>query len=428
VSGRRPYGAGTLKPQVNADGSETWVGRYYVDKPGGGRKQKRAVIGPKRREGSKVGLTKGQAEQKFAELRAEKPALIREDELKFAAAADLMFSALVAIEPQTLDTYRRDFDSHLRKPLGDKAMVAVARQDIAAVVAAMVKGYGKRPDGYSAKTIQNVIRLASRVFNYGRDQQPAWCSTNPAEGVELPKVEEGEDVPHLNQAEVPKLLAAINPKSDFAAIDRAMWLTAIMCGLREGELIGLRWRDVKWTAQKISIRKNRTRRHGDRSPKSKASTRDIPMPDIVGGELDRLFQASSFQADDARVFGNPNTGDPISPKALGERLAAAVKRSGVETITCHGLRHTFGVQCARDGVPMRTLQQWMGHKRISTTERYARFARDQREVEMIERAFASLSHSLSHSEPNDDEPSATTVGENGAVEPTGAERPHASQN
>lgn len=397
---RRPYGAGNLSTRENADGSETWCARYYVDAPGGKRRQVRAVIGPKRKPGSKVGLTKRQAEAKLRERIASHREPDRDDDRTLGWAAATMFGALVGTEPQTVETYRRDFDTHLRKPLGDLPLQSIQRSDVEGVIASMLAGYGRRPDGYSAKTIQNVVRLASRIFNYGRRRSPAWCSTNPAEGVELPKVEDGEDVPHLTQAEVPLLLAAIDSKSEFAAIDRALYLTATMCGLRQGELIALRWRDVKWTEHKISVRLNRTRKHGDRSPKSKASRRDVPMPDAVGGELDRLYKASKFQADDARVFGNPKTGDPISVKALDERLAAAVKAAGVQPVTCHGLRHTFGTQCARAGVPMRTLQQWMGHARISTTEIYAAFAKDQREVELIENAFASLSQSVTHSEQN----------------------------
>jgi integrase len=40
----------------------------------------------------------------------------------------------------------------------------------------------------------------------------------------------------------------------------------------------------------------------------------------------------------------------------------------------HDLRHTFGTTMAAAGVPMRTLQEWMGHKHVSTTERYADYA------------------------------------------------------
>jgi integrase len=330
-----------------------------------------------------------------------------------------MFQAMVGTEPQTVDTYRREFDNHLRPKLGGKPLTKIVREDYEAIVAAMLAGYGRKPGGYSPKTIQNVLRLASRIHNYGKGRDPQWCATNAAEGVELPKVSEGEDIVHLTQAEVSKLLGAVAPErwawgdwdalSDWELLDYALYLTGTMAGLRQGELIALRRRDLKWLLSKISVRKNRTRKHGDRTPKSAASRRDVPLPDVLGVVLDALLKRSRFTHEDARVFGNPETGDPISPKAMDERLEAHAKAAGIQRVTYHGLRHTFGTQCARAGTPMRTLKEWMGHARIATTERYARFAKDQNEVAMIENAFAPLSYSLSHSEANHGQVPATTA-------------------
>ena len=53
----------------------------------------------------------------------------------------------------------------------------------------------------------------------------------------------------------------------------------------------------------------------------------------------------------------------------------------------HDLRHTFGTRTAAAGVPIRTLQEWLGHKHISTTLRYADYAPSGREGEMIAAAF-----------------------------------------
>jgi len=414
---RRPYGSGNLESHKNADGSESWYGRWYVeDLATGKRKQVRRKVGRKRRPGSTDGLTKREAEKRLAAMIAAEDAAApqRADGRTLGWAADTMFDALVATEPQTVDTYRRDFNTHLRSKLGDRPLDKLVREDYEGVVAAMLAGYGRCPNGYAPKTIQNVVRLASRIHNYGRDRSPAWCSTNPAERIELPKVERGEDVPHLSQVEVAKLLEGQEVDDEAEGIewlrlDRALWLTAVMCGLRQGELIALRRKDVKWLESKISVRLNKTRSHGDRSPKSSASRRDVPMPDPVGKVLDDLFKRSQFQADDARVFGNPETGDPIAPKAMDERLTRALKAASLRPITFHGLRHTFGTQCARAGVPMRTLKEWMGHARISTTEIYAGFAEDQAEVKMLEGAFDSLSQSLSCSEPNQQQVSATNV-------------------
>jgi hypothetical protein len=57
----------------------------------------------------------------------------------------------------------------------------------------------------------------------------------------------------------------------------------------------------------------------------------------------------------------------------------------------HDLRHTFGTRMAAAGVAMRTLQEWMGHRDIATTQRYADYAPNVREAELVARAFASPS-------------------------------------
>lgn len=52
--------------------------------------------------------------------------------------------------------------------------------------------------------------------------------------------------------------------------------------------------------------------------------------------------------------------------------------------------HTFGTAMAAAGVPMRTLQEWMGHRDMATTQRYADYAPNEREVEMVDRALATI--------------------------------------
>ena len=61
----------------------------------------------------------------------------------------------------------------------------------------------------------------------------------------------------------------------------------------------------------------------------------------------------------------------------------------------HDLRHTFGAQMAAAGAPMRTLQEWMGHRDIQTTQRYADYAPSAREAELIAAAFSSTDASVS---------------------------------
>jgi integrase len=75
-----------------------------------------------------------------------------------------------------------------------------------------------------------------------------------------------------------------------------MYLAAAMSGMRQGELLALRWMDVDWAARRLRVRRNFVRgEYG--TPKSKRSTRSVPLADVLGGELDRLFKDSPFQAD-----------------------------------------------------------------------------------------------------------------------------------
>jgi integrase len=144
---------------------------------------------------------------------------------------------------------------------------------------------------------------------------------------------------------------------------------------------------VDWTNSKIRVRQNYVRGEFG-TPKSKRSTRSVPMAADVGGELDRLFQWSRWQGDDDLVFAHPATGGPLTKANVTRRMRAALKAAGLDVgHRFHDLRHTFGTRMAAAGVPMRTLQEWLGHRDLATTQIYADYAPSSREAEMIAAAF-----------------------------------------
>jgi integrase len=67
-----------------------------------------------------------------------------------------------------------------------------------------------------------------------------------------------------------------------------MYLTAGMSGLRQGELIGLRWRDLDWPAARVRVRQSYVRSEFT-SPKSRRGTRSVPLADELAKELERHF-------------------------------------------------------------------------------------------------------------------------------------------
>jgi integrase len=160
-----------------------------------------------------------------------------------------------------------------------------------------------------------------------------------------------------------------------------------MTGLRQGELVALRWRDVDWLAGRVRVRRSYVRGEFG-TPKSQRSSRSVPLADRVMAELDAHQQRSRYRGDDDLVFCHPLLGGPLERSRLLKRYEAAAARAGLREVRFHDLRHTFGTRMAAAGVPMRTRQEWLGHRDFKTTLIYADLAPNEHERELVDRAFA----------------------------------------
>ena len=208
------------------------------------------------------------------------------------------------------------------------------------MVAAMRRG------GAGPKLINNALTLLGQTFDHGIDKGS--CRANPVRHVRRPRVERSNEIRYLDQAELEALLRAADSDTD-----RVLFLTAAMTGLRQGELLGLQWRDIDWLAGKLRVRRSYVRGHWG-PPKSRRATRAVPMADRLAGELDRHHKASSYKADDDLVFGHPQRGTVLDHSDLVRRFKRALRTGGVREVRFHDLRHTFGTRMAAAGVPMRT--------------------------------------------------------------------------
>jgi integrase len=159
-----------------------------------------------------------------------------------------------------------------------------------------------------------------------------------------------------------------------------------MTGLRQGELLGLRWRDVDFEAKKVRVVSPYVRgEFGD--PKSEGSGRSVPLGERVATELKALRERSEYNKDKDLVFCHPETGHPLDRAKLARRFKKAIKSAGVPDITFHELRHTFGTRMAAAGVPLRTIQHWMGHADSKTTQVYAHYSPSEHEADTVDQAF-----------------------------------------
>lgn len=201
------------------------------------------------------------------------------------------------------------------------------------------------------------------------------------------------DVHFLDTEEVEALLRAV-PDDPLGRAERVIYLTAAITGMRQGELFALRWRDVDWTARRIRVRRNYVRGEFG-TPKSKRSSRSVPLASRVASELELLFQGSPHKHDDDLVFAYPGTGNPIDRSKLLKRFKAALRRADVRDVRFHDLRHTFGTRMAAQGMPMRMLQELMGHRDFKTTLIYADYAPSEREAAWVEQAFSPVAATAS---------------------------------
>jgi integrase len=206
--------------------------------------------------------------------------------------------------------------------------------------------------------------------------------------IDLPPLASSEQIRFLATGEVDALASAA-VAGEYQALDRALYVTAAMTGLRQGELIALRWQDVDGAARRIRVRRSHVLGEFD-TPKSRRSVRSVPMSRRVADELEGWKKVVRWSAQDDLVFAEPASGEVLRRGALMRRYRRALKAAKLApSHRFHDLRHTFGTAMAAAGVPMRALQEWMGHRDLATTQRYADYAPNEHEVEMVDRAFAS---------------------------------------
>jgi integrase len=363
---RRPRGTGSLLVRSDRAGRRTWYGKIHV-----GARQVKRRLGLVREPGSAVGLTRAQAEAELRRLVGADREATADDgrpEIVFVAERFLEHVAVIrGRKATTVNDYRSIVRAHVvpffeGRPLETVDVVAV--EDYARI---------KLREGLAPKTVRNHMMLLSGIFRHA--VKYGWCTANPVAAADRPSADGAyADVRFLGREELEALVRAV-PDDELGAMERVLYLTAAMTGLRQGELVALRWRDVDWGAGVVRVRRSYTR-GGYTTPKSRRSARAVPMAERLAAELKRHHHGSRWTADDDLVFAHPLTGGPYDASRLRKRFKDALGRAGVRRVRFHDLRHTFGTQMAAAGAPLRAIQEWMGHQDHSTTQIYADHAPD----------------------------------------------------
>lgn len=366
---RRTYGTGSLRV---VGGS--WYGPD-------GRRIKRKV-GPARTPGERDGLTRPQAEKELRRIRDAEAGTIAAPRVTMGEAGEQLSMSLEVKGRKK--SHRMTVASDLRNHI----VPFFAAKDLGRITPADVERYiAVKRKTLAMKTIRNDLVTIHSAFEIGIRR--GWCHQNPVKLADRPLTKRNQTrIQFLDQQELERLLAIDYPADAFGRIEPTLYLVAAMTGLRQGELIGLRWRDVDFHARKIRVVSPYVRGEFT-NPKSSESSRSVPMAERISTSLAALRDRTLYARDGELVFCHPETGRPLDRSKLVRRFKAARERAGVREITFHELRHTFGTRMAASGVALRRLQYWMGHADIKTTQVYAHYQPDDHEADMIDDAFAA---------------------------------------
>ena len=156
-------------------------------------------------------------------------------------------------------------------------------------------------------------------------------------------------------------------------------------GIRVGELLTLRWADVDLDACSLLVRRNLSAGI-ETEPKGRRN-RYVPLSDPALAALARLGSRSDFTTDADYVVCN-RWGRRLDPSALRRRYYLACEVAGLRRVKLHGLRHAAGSILARAADPV-FVRDYLGHSKLSTTDRYVSAKHRPEDLERLNRAFAA---------------------------------------
>ena len=314
-----------------------------------------------------------------AESRAPTPgvatAVMKHVRFAEAAAEYLRFSEEDrGCKPTTIRNYRNAIGVHLLPVFGEMALEDITVQEIEQWRAGMSSARQQRE--LSNKTKNNLLVLMHAIFR--RAVKLYGLPANPVASVDRFRVRSIGDIQVFSPEEVWALVRAAKSEAD-----AAIFLTAAFTGLRRGELVALRWRDVDFPASTVRVRGSYS--GGAMTTPKSGRVRSVPMAPEVAEALARLGTREHFTGDDDPVFIGLS-GSYLDASALRRRYVAALKRAGLRQLRFHDLRHTFGTRMIAKA-DIRRVQEWMGHADVQTTMKYLHYVPRAEDAQLVAEAF-----------------------------------------
>ena len=270
-------------------------------------------------------------------------------------------------KPSTVRGYRSAIAAHLLSASGSLAVEEVSTEAIERWIA----GY----DGSVRSRNKLLIEIHGIL---GRAKKVYGLRENAAAGVEKFQAPRSGDIRVFSPEEVWALVRAASSEQD-----GALFLAAAFTGLRMGELLALRWRDIDFAGNTIRVRASYYL--GQLTTPKSGKVRAVPLAPDVATALAQLGRREHWLAEDDLVFVG-EAGSYLDGSALRRRYKAALAAAGLRPLRFHDLRHTFGTRMIAKA-DIRRVQEWMGHADVQTTMRYLHYAPREEDARLVAAAF-----------------------------------------
>ena len=348
------YQRGSLSLLKRKSQPDTWVFRYYAQE-GGRSVYKKKIVGtvtefPKRKDAEKavvqlrVNVNEGAA---FAPMNME----------QLAAHFERVEVPLKA--HSTAEGYKNYLKLHIIPKWGQHTLSAMKSVEIESWLRNLTRIDGKAASPGTKTKIRNLLStLFSHAIRY------EWAARNPitpvrtsAKRLRIPDI--------LTAGEFQALVSVLSQR------ERVMVLLAGSTGLRRGELIALRWRDIDFELKQANVTHSVWHNiEGD--TKTEASRKPVPLPTLVVEELKHWRKTTLYRSDEDFLFPSvaKNGAQPLTPDMiLRRRIRPALKRIGVtKRIGWHSFRHGLVTMLRQHGVDIKTAQELLRHANSRITQ------------------------------------------------------------
>lgn len=330
---KRSHGEGSI---YRESATGLWVAEISL--PDGKRKRKRSKT------------QKFVKEWLLTQREALRRGLLVNDDITFTEFLDRFMKDVVTrtLKPKTIDSYKYIIDSHIKPELGNLKLSSLRPDHLQYL-------YSKKLDaGLSKRTVQYIHAVIRRSLN----QAVKWgiIYRNPTDAVSAPRPQR-KAADTLTEAQVSEFLKVVEQHRWYP-----IYVLAIATGMRQGEILGLRWDDIDFANGTISVRNTVYSIRGKiylGEPKSEKSRRTISVPEFALNILKPLKK-------DGLVF-TTSSGKPISPRNLSRHFHQSLEKAGFQHMRFHDLRHTCATLLLKMNIHPKVVQEMLGHSSITLT-------------------------------------------------------------